>query len=103
MHRRGLEGETLRAEEDRWDREDGTTTWVHWEIRPWKTDSGVVGGILIFAEDITQRKEMENALSEVSRKLIQSQEQERARIRERASRHHPATRHAGDRTPTTSR
>jgi signal transduction histidine kinase len=40
----------------------------------------MVGGILIFAEDITQRKEMENALSDVSRKLIQSQEQERARI-----------------------
>ena len=80
MHRRGLEGETLRADDERWDREDGTTTWVRWEIRPWRTDSGVVGGILIFAEDITQRKEMENALSDVSRKLIQSQEQERARI-----------------------
>ena len=57
MHRQGLQGETLRAEEDRWDRKDGTT-WVRWEIRPWKTPSGSVGGILIFAEDISQRKEM---------------------------------------------
>jgi PAS domain S-box-containing protein len=80
MHRRGLEGETLGVAEDCWDRGNGTTTWVHWEIRPWSTDGGMVGGILIFAEDITQRKEMENALSDVSRKLIQSQEQERARI-----------------------
>lgn len=80
MHRRGLEGETLRAEEDRWDREDGTTTWVRWEIRPWRTSSGVVGGILIFAEDITHRKEMEEAISGLSRKVIESQEQERARI-----------------------
>jgi signal transduction histidine kinase len=32
------------------------------------------------AEDITQRKQMEEALSTMSRKLIQSQEQERARI-----------------------
>jgi signal transduction histidine kinase len=39
-----------------------------------------VGGILIFAEDITHHKLMENALAESSRKLIQSQEQERARI-----------------------
>jgi PAS domain S-box-containing protein len=80
MHSRGLAGETLRADEDRWDRGDGTPTWVRWEIRPWRTSSGTVGGILIFAEDITHRKEMEEAISAMSRKLIQSQEQERARI-----------------------
>ena len=40
----------------------------------------MVGGLLIFAEDITKRKQMEEAVSDVSRKLIQSQEQERARI-----------------------
>lgn len=80
MHRRGLDGETLRADEDRWDRKDGTTTWVRWELRPWRTSSGTVGGILLFAENITRRKEMEEAISAMSRKLIESQEQERARI-----------------------
>jgi signal transduction histidine kinase len=39
-----------------------------------------VGGILILAEDITRRKQMEEALSGMTRKLIESQEQERARI-----------------------
>ena len=39
-----------------------------------------MGGILIFAEDITRRKQMEETLSTLSRKLIDSQEQERARI-----------------------
>jgi signal transduction histidine kinase len=39
-----------------------------------------VGGILILAEDITRRKQMEEALSDMSRKLIESQEQERTRI-----------------------
>jgi len=39
-----------------------------------------VGGILIFAEDITHRKQMEEAVSGISRKRIESQEQERARI-----------------------
>jgi len=80
MHRRALEGETLRADEDRWDRHSGTTMWVRWEIRPWRTASGIVGGILIFTEDITHRKQMEEAISEMSRRLIESQEQERTRI-----------------------
>ena len=80
MHRRALQGETLRSDEDRWDREDGTTAWVRWEIRPWKTPGGNIGGILIFAEDITHYKQMEEAISGVSRRLIEAQERERARI-----------------------
>jgi PAS domain S-box-containing protein len=79
MHKRALAGETLRAEEDRWDRK-GSTAWIRWELRPWRAPSGIVGGILIFAEDITPRKQMEEAISSISRKLIESQEQERARI-----------------------
>ena len=79
VHRRCLEGETLRADEDRWEGQDGTH-FARWEVRPWKTAEGTVGGILIFAEDITRRKQMEEALSTMSRKLIDSQEQERARI-----------------------
>ena len=79
IHRRALEGETLRADEDRWDRKAGTT-WVRWEVRPWRSADGLTGGILIFAEDVTRRKQMEEALSSMSRKLIQSQEQERTRI-----------------------
>jgi PAS domain S-box-containing protein len=80
VHRRSLEGETLRADDERWDRKGGTTVWVRWEIRPWRTSSGIIGGLLIFAEDITQRKQMQDALSTISRKLIESQEQERTRI-----------------------
>jgi PAS domain S-box-containing protein len=79
IHRRALDGETLQADEDRWGRKGGTT-WVRWEVRPWSGSDGLIGGILIFAEDITQRKQMEEALSSVSRKLIDSQEQERRRI-----------------------
>ena len=80
MHRRALEGETFRADQDRWDREDGTSAWVRWEVRPWRTPSGNIGGILIFTEDITRGKQMEDAISGMTRKLIESQEQERNRI-----------------------
>jgi PAS domain S-box-containing protein len=79
LHRRALAGETLRAEEDRWDREGGTT-WLRWEIRPWQNLDGVPGGILIFSEDTTRRKQIEESLSEIPRKLIEAQEQERTRI-----------------------
>ena len=79
IHRRALAGETLRAEEDRWDREGGTT-WLRWEIRPWQNLDGVPGGILIFSEDITHRKNAEEALLGMSRKLIEAHEQERTRI-----------------------
>jgi PAS domain S-box-containing protein len=79
IHRRGLAGETLRAEEDRWDRESGTN-WSRWEVRPWQNLEGVPGGILIFSEDITHRKQAEEALLGMSRKLIEAQEQERSRI-----------------------
>ena len=80
IHQRALQGETLRAEEDHWERKGGGTTWVRWEVRPWWNSEGLPGGILIFTENITRRKQMEEALSQMSRKLIESQEQERARI-----------------------
>jgi PAS domain S-box-containing protein len=79
VHRRALAGETVRANEDRWEREGGAT-WVRWEVRPWLNVDGLPGGILIFAEDITRHKKMEDALLDMSRKLVESGERERARI-----------------------
>ena len=79
VHHRALAGETLRAEEDRWDREGGTT-WIRWEVRPWLKLDGLPGGILIFAENISHRKQMEEALSDMSGKLIEAHEEERTRI-----------------------
>ena len=78
--RRTLAGETLRADEDRWDREGGGTVWLRWETLPWRNLDGLQGGILIFSEDITHRKHAEEALLGMSRKLIEAQEQERTRI-----------------------
>jgi PAS domain S-box-containing protein len=79
VHRRALAGETLRADEDHWVGQDGPH-WARWEVRPWMTLEGSIGGILILAEDISHRKQMEEALSGMSRKLIEAQEQERTWI-----------------------
>ena len=61
-HRRGLAGETVRADEDPYELADGTVRWSRWEVTPWRTASGDVGGIILFAEDITRQKELEDRL-----------------------------------------
>ena len=61
-HRRGLAGEVLRAEADRFERADGSVQWMRWEIRPWHDAEGKIGGIVIFAEDITDIKLAEEVL-----------------------------------------
>ncbi len=63
-HRRGLAGETQKAEEDRYERADGATQWIRWQIMPWRADDGSIGGIVMFYEDITERKLAEAALNE---------------------------------------
>ena len=63
LHRRGLAGEVVRAEEDAFERIDGRLQWLRWEIRPWITSDGHVGGIVIISEDITERKLAQTELS----------------------------------------
>ena len=62
IHRRGLSGEVVRSDEDRFEREDGSVIWLRWEVRPWIAADGSVGGIVIFSEDITESKKAEAEL-----------------------------------------
>ncbi|WP_291995011.1 PAS domain S-box protein [Candidatus Accumulibacter sp. ACC003] len=56
VHRRAMAGEVVRAEEDHFERHDGSVQWLRWEVRPWHAADGAVGGIVIFTEDISARK-----------------------------------------------
>ncbi len=70
-HRRGLAGEVVREDSDRFDRADGSMYWLRWEIRPWHDKTGAVGGIVIFAEDITERKRIEEELRHAKERLTE--------------------------------
>lgn len=61
-HRQALAGEVLKADKDRFERSDGYEQWLRWEVRPWRDAAGKIGGIVIFSEDITERKRAEDAL-----------------------------------------
>jgi PAS domain S-box-containing protein len=68
-HRRGLAGEVVRSEGDRFQRLDGSVQWIRWEVRPWYDAAGGVAGIVIFTEDITESRRAEEALRQSYQRL----------------------------------
>ncbi len=64
VHQKALKGEISSAEDDMFERDDGTVMWTRWECRPWYESDGSIGGIIIYTEDITARKKMELALKQ---------------------------------------
>ncbi len=62
VYERCLAGATEKCEEDAFMRTDGSMEWVRWEVCPWYDSSGAIGGLLLFTEVITERKDSEQAL-----------------------------------------
>lgn len=62
IHQRVLKGAIERADEDRFERSDGSVDWVRWELLPWYDAHGEIGGIIMFTEVITARKQAEEEL-----------------------------------------
>ncbi|WP_304067528.1 PAS domain-containing sensor histidine kinase [Pedobacter glucosidilyticus] len=56
IHQNCLQGVSQKCEEDKFLREDGTVQWIEWEIKPWFLDSKTQGGIIMYTDDITERK-----------------------------------------------
>ncbi|HWI56958.1 MAG TPA: PAS domain S-box protein, partial [Bacillota bacterium] len=61
-HRRGLAGEVVTCDEDAFIGRSNTPEWTRWEVRPWQAPDGAIGGIVIMTENITRRKQAEEAL-----------------------------------------
>jgi PAS domain S-box-containing protein len=58
-HRRALAGMTVRGQEERFTTPDGEEHWANWMVAPWGDLGETTGGIVIYAEDITERRRME--------------------------------------------
>jgi PAS domain S-box-containing protein len=63
IHQRCLAGHVERKDYDVW-RPEGWSTdqCLRWEVRPWSDAEGSIGGLLMFTEDITEIKRIEDSL-----------------------------------------
>lgn len=69
VHRRALAGEVLGAEDEPFERADGRIDYVRWQCRPWHEGDGRIGGIVLYTEVVTARKEAEIVLEQRTREL----------------------------------
>ena len=61
-HKHCLSGAVEKCDEDPFPRANGKLDWIRWEIHPWRNGRGEIGGIIIFSENITDRKRIEDQL-----------------------------------------
>ncbi len=73
FHRRCLKGETIKKERDFFGRINGQNIWIRWEIKPWFEESGEIGGIIMFSEEVTENVEQFQALESMVNELNKSE------------------------------
>jgi PAS domain S-box-containing protein len=64
VHQQCLNGALLKNDEDLWIQADGSQRWSRWAVMPWLDEQGAIGGLIISAEEITERKRNERLLIE---------------------------------------
>ena len=63
-------GEVYHSAQDPWPMRDGTVRYFRWDVRPWMKKDGEIGGIFMFAEEVTKRVLAEKRLRESEERLI---------------------------------
>jgi PAS domain S-box-containing protein len=59
VHQRALAGARESCAEDPFPRADGGHEWLEWDVQPWRDAAGAIGGIIMFTQVITRRKNEE--------------------------------------------
>ena len=67
IHQRCLAGAVEKCEEEEFRRANGQSNWIRWEIRSWHLGDGSIGGIIIFSEDISARKQSQQRILQLNR------------------------------------
>ncbi|TCD01288.1 PAS domain S-box protein [Pedobacter psychroterrae] len=69
IHNDCLKGAIHTCDEAEFEREDGSTQWITWDVRPWYASEDHIGGIIMYTADITvskqkdaERRKIENIL-----------------------------------------
>lgn len=74
IHRECLQGATNTCDEVSFERADGTTQWISWDVRPWYISNGKIGGIIMNTADITHIKEKEQEKQRIQEILDKTNE-----------------------------
>ncbi|MGE3152731.1 MAG: PAS domain S-box protein [Nitrospiraceae bacterium] len=64
IHQRCLAGAVEGSDGEYFLRHDGSRDWVRWEIRPWYGEEGVVAGLVMYTEVLTEQRRAQEALRE---------------------------------------
>ncbi|MBD0400049.1 PAS domain S-box protein [Flammeovirga sp. EKP202] len=65
-----LKGDKSGVQMDYIDRIDLSNIWIEWEAHPWYNSENQINGIIIFAEDVTERVENEQKVKQYMQELI---------------------------------
>jgi PAS domain S-box-containing protein len=75
-HQRCFDGEVIVNEEERFVRADGSVDWVRRNLHPWRTKDDEVGGLIMFTEVVTEKKQAEEEKERLQAQLQQAQKME---------------------------
>lgn len=67
-----MAGGVRTSENDFFERADGRNEWIQWEARPWQKLDGSIGGVMIFSQIVTTRRQMDLQLSKQNQELARS-------------------------------
>lgn len=62
FHTRCLAGEKFSSQAETFIRPDGKAEWIKWDLSPWYTETGAIGGAILFSEMVTKRMQAEQKL-----------------------------------------
>ncbi|AZQ63184.1 PAS domain S-box protein [Flammeovirga pectinis] len=65
-----LKGEKSGTKLDYIQRKDNQNIWIEWEAHPWYNNDQEISGIILFAEDVTERIENESKVKQYMQELI---------------------------------